>query len=76
MVQLANEDKLTFNLSPILKHRLIKVLNYQLLFKQEKVNTLTAIERTISSFQSALIQRNADLLKLPEILPLAEHQYE
>ncbi|MBV6541120.1 type II CRISPR-associated endonuclease Cas1 [Ursidibacter maritimus] len=76
VVDLANKDKLSFNLSPILKQRLIKVLNYQLLFKQEKVNTLTAIERTISTFQSALSQRNADLLKLPEILPLAEHQYE
>ncbi|PVX31709.1 CRISPR-associated Cas1 family protein [Pasteurella langaaensis DSM 22999] len=76
VVQLANEDKLALNLSPTLKQRLIKVLNYQLLFKQEKVNTLTAIDRTVSSFQSALTQRNADLLKLPEILPLAEHQYE
>ncbi|AFU18642.1 type II CRISPR-associated endonuclease Cas1 [Actinobacillus suis] len=76
VVQLANDDKLAFNLSPILKQRLIKVLNYQLLFKQEKVNTLTGIERSVSSFQSALTQRNADLLKLPEILPLAEHQYE
>ncbi|VEH67462.1 CRISPR-associated endonuclease Cas1, subtype II/NMENI [Rodentibacter pneumotropicus] len=36
VIQLANEDRLSINLSPILKQRLIKVLNYQLLFKQEK----------------------------------------
>lgn len=76
VVQLANEDKLASNLSPILKQRLIKVLNYQLLFKQEKVNALTAIERSVGSLQAALVSKNSDLLKLPEILSLAEHQYE
>ncbi|THA10460.1 type II CRISPR-associated endonuclease Cas1 [Rodentibacter pneumotropicus] len=76
VIQLANEDKLSINLSPILKQRLIKVLNYQLLFKQEKVNTLTAIDRMVSTLQAALISKQAHLLKLPEILPLAEHQYE
>lgn len=76
VVELSHQGKLGINLSPSLKQELIKVLNYQLLFKQEKVNALTAIDRTISSFQSALISKNPSLLKLPEILPLAEHQYE
>lgn len=74
--ELSYQDQLGINLSPNLKQQLIKVLNYQLLFKQEKVNALTAIERTIGSFQSALVSKNPSLLKLPEILPLAEHQYE
>ena len=74
--ELSYQDQLGINLSPNLKQQLIKVLNYQLLFKQEKVNALTAIDRTIGSFQSALVSKNPSLLKLPEILPLAEHQYE
>lgn len=73
---LLKDKKLNSSLTPMAKQRLIKVLNYQMQVKQEQVNTLTAIERSISSFQKALSQKNAELLILPEICKLQEHQYE
>nr|WP_314739112.1 type II CRISPR-associated endonuclease Cas1 [uncultured Haemophilus sp.] len=74
--QLMQDKKLTLNLTPAVKQQLVKVLNYQMLVKQEKVNALTAIERCIASFQTALSQKNATSLILPEISKLQEHQYE
>ena len=70
------KKQLPSSLSPTSKQKLIKVLHYQLLFKQEEVSVLTAIDKTIASFQAALSQKNATLLQLPEICELQEYQYE
>lgn len=74
--QLWQENKLTSHLTPHSKQRLIKILHYQMQFQQETFSVLAAIDRTIGSLQTSLLNKNANLLKLPEILPLKEHQYE
>lgn len=76
VINLLHQGKIQSELNPTAKQELIKVLNYELLFKGEKVNALTAIDRTVASFQGAMFHSEAKSLKLPEILPLAEYQYE
>ncbi|HDR1021902.1 TPA: type II CRISPR-associated endonuclease Cas1 [Pasteurella multocida] len=68
--------KLEVGLSPSTKQSLISILHYQMLFREETFSVLAAIDRTVSSLQIALISQDAKLLKLPEMLPLKEHQYE
>lgn len=58
------------------KQRLIKVLHHQISWNGQTHSVLTAADRCISTFQAALQSKNADLLQLPEMLPLKEHQYE
>ncbi|MBN6074352.1 type II CRISPR-associated endonuclease Cas1 [Aggregatibacter actinomycetemcomitans] len=70
------ENKLQRGLTPTTKQTLIKVLNYQLQANGQVVNVLTSIERTTASLQNALMCKDPNLLKLPEMLPLAEHYYE
>ncbi|MGC7589134.1 type II CRISPR-associated endonuclease Cas1 [Bisgaard Taxon 46] len=68
--------KIEVGLSPSTKQSLISILHYQMLFREETFSVLAAIDRTVSSLQIALISQDAKLLKLPEMLPLKEHQYE
>ncbi|QIM63829.1 subtype II CRISPR-associated endonuclease Cas1 [Pasteurellaceae bacterium Orientalotternb1] len=74
--QLWKEEKLAEHLTPHSKQRLIKILHYQMQFQQETFSVLAAIDRTIGSLQASLIAKSANLLKLPELLPLKEHHYE
>lgn len=74
--QLWQEGKISPHLTPHSKQRLIKILHYQMQFQQETFSVLAAIERTVGSLQACLLAKNANLLKLPEMLPLKEHQYE
>lgn len=70
------QDKLSDGLTPQTKQKLIELLHYQIALNQQSFSVLAAIDRTVSSFQQAVISKDAALLKLPEILPLKEHQYE
>lgn len=72
---LQQQDKLDNGLTPHSKQRLIKILHHQMQFQQETFSVLAAIDRTIGSLQASLTAKNANLLKLPEMLPLKEHQY-
>ncbi|QIW15192.1 subtype II CRISPR-associated endonuclease Cas1 [Pasteurellaceae bacterium RH1A] len=74
--ELVEKDKLDYGLTPSTKQNLIKLLNHQMSLNQQAVSVLTAIDRTVASLQVALLNKNAKLLKLPQMLPLAEHQYE
>lgn len=74
--QLWHTNQLTSGLSPNTKQKLISLLHHQMSFQEETFSVLAAIDRTVGSFQAALTTPNANLLKLPEILPLKEHQYE
>ena len=73
---LFNKNQLSTSLTHNTKQQLIKLLHYQLLFKQEKVSVLTAMDKAISSFQAALSQKKAEKLYLPEIGTLMEQEYE
>lgn len=73
---LFNKNQLSTSLTPNTKQQLIKLLHYQVLFKQEKVSVLTAMDKAISSFQAALSQKKAEILYLPEIGTLMEQEYE
>ncbi|MFZ7173412.1 type II CRISPR-associated endonuclease Cas1 [[Pasteurella] aerogenes] len=74
--QLWQENKLDNGLSPATKQQLIRLLHYQMSINQQTFSVLATIDRSVASFQNALMSKNADLLKLPEILPLGEHRYE
>lgn len=74
--QLWQENKLDKGLSPATKQQLIRLLHYQMSINQQTFSVLATIDRAVASFQNALMSKNADLLKLPEILPLEEHRYE
>ncbi|MDY4279586.1 MAG: type II CRISPR-associated endonuclease Cas1 [[Pasteurella] mairii] len=74
--RLWQEGKLEDGLTPATKQQLIRLLHYQISINQQTFSVLAIIDRTISSFQIALISRNAQQLKLPEMLPLEEHGYE
>lgn len=58
------------------KQDLIKLLNYEIRINSRSYNVLAAIDKTIQSFQAALINKAPTLLMLPEIILLKEHQYE
>lgn len=74
--QLWSEEKLSINLMPQAKQQLIKILYYQMQIHKQTLTVLAAIERTVSSLQSVLSTQRIELFKLPEMLPLMEHQYE
>ncbi|MDO4431544.1 MAG: CRISPR-associated endonuclease Cas1, partial [Lonepinella koalarum] len=74
--QLWQGDKLADSLTPYTKQKLVGLLHYQMRFQDQTFSTLAAIDRTIGSLQNAISQKDPSLLKLPEILPLKEHQYE
>ncbi|MDU8925333.1 type II CRISPR-associated endonuclease Cas1 [Pasteurellaceae bacterium LIM206] len=74
--QLEQENKLPNTLTPHAKQRLIKLLHYQMQFGGQIFSVLAAVDRTVGSLQTALLNKNAVLLRLPEILPLKEHEYE
>lgn len=74
--QLSQQQKLEPTLTPTAKQQMIKILNYQMQVDQQKVNVLTAIDKMIGSLQASILNRQADKLKLPSIIPLAEHNYE
>ena len=74
--QLWQENKLDNGLSPATKQQLIRLLHYQMSINQQMFSVLATIDRAVASFQNALMSKDADLLKLPEILPLEEHCYE
>ncbi|HEZ6415776.1 TPA: type II CRISPR-associated endonuclease Cas1, partial [Neisseria meningitidis] len=59
-----------------IKQHLIKILYYQTSIERQHFSTLAAIDKMISSFQAGVTDKNAKQLKLPEILPLKEYQYE
>ena len=63
-------------LSPKIKQQLVALLHHQILLDGQKYSLLAAIDRTIQSFQAALIQKNTHCLKLPEMLPLKVQAYE
>ncbi|MDU5727863.1 MAG: type II CRISPR-associated endonuclease Cas1, partial [Neisseria sp.] len=52
------------------------ILHYQICIERQHFSTLAAIDKMISSFQASVTNKNAKQLKLPEILPLKEYQYE
>ncbi|WP_338809177.1 type II CRISPR-associated endonuclease Cas1 [Neisseria leonii] len=58
------------------KSRLIELLHHQIALDGRTFSLLAAIDRTVQSFQTALIQGDAAALKLPEILPLKVQSYE
>ncbi len=74
--ELWQDDKLADSLTPHTKQKLVGLLHYQMRFQDQTFSTLAAIDRTIGSLQNAISQKDPSLLKLPEILPLKEHQYE
>lgn len=57
------------------KQSLISLLHYQIQLETQKLSVLTAINRTVESFQSVLLEK-ATQVKLPYLLPLREHHYE
>ncbi|WP_040976514.1 type II CRISPR-associated endonuclease Cas1 [Necropsobacter massiliensis] len=74
--QLWENGTLSEHLSPSTKQSLIKLLHYQMTFQQETLSVLAAIDGCVGSLQTALLNKNADWLKMPEIRSLAEHFYE
>ena len=73
---LHDQGRLKENLTPNAKQQLVAILNQQICLDRQTFSVLAAIDRTTASFQASLADKNAKLLKLPEILPLKEHQYE
>ena len=70
------EGRLKTELTPNIKQNLIKTLHCQISIERQHFSTLAAIDKMISSFQASVTDKNAKQLKLPEILPLKEYQYE
>lgn len=58
------------------KRALIQLLHHQIRLDGKIFSVLAAIDRTIQSFQAALIEQDICVLRLPELLPLKEHSYE
>lgn len=73
---LYDKGSLKLELSPDSKQNLIRILHCQVCMEQKTLSTLTAIDRMAASLKPALSEKNAKLLKLPEILPLKEYRYE
>jgi hypothetical protein len=76
VIHLHKQGRLKTELTPNLKQNLIKILHYQICIERQHFSTLAAIDKMISSFQASVTNKNAKQLKLPEILPLKEYQYE
>ncbi len=58
-----------------LKQKLIALLCHQIFLETQRYTVLSAIDRTIQSFQSILMY-GAKTLRLPEMLDLKVHEYE
>ena len=76
IIHLYEQGRLKTDLTPNIKQNLIKTLHCQICVEQQHFSTLAAIDQMISSFQASVTNKNAKQLKLPEILPLKEYQYE
>lgn len=74
--QLAVLGSLKDVLTPSSKQQLIKLLHYQMGWQKQIFTILGVIDRTVASFQAAVVEKNVALLKLPEIVSLKEHRYE
>lgn len=70
------QGKLEANLTPTAKQSLIKLLNYQMQCRNEVSSVLTVIDRFVGSLQQAVQQSQPERLNLPEMLPLAEYQFD
>lgn len=73
---LIQQDKLSATLTPLTKQRLIRILQHQIQCNDQTFSVLAGIDRAVSSLQACIVAKNPNLLKLPEMLPLKEHQYE
>ncbi|ATD64699.1 type II CRISPR-associated endonuclease Cas1 [Neisseria weixii] len=76
VIQLKERGRLREQLNTMAKQQLISVLHHQMMIEQQSFSTLAAIDKMISSFQTALSQKNARFLKLPELQTLKAYQYE
>ena len=76
ILNLKEQGRLKSELMPQTKQALIRILHSQVGIEQQTFSTLAAIDKMIASFQPSLAAKNVKLLKLPEILPLKEYQYE
>ncbi len=74
--QLHDQGRLNEHLSPVSKQTLISLLHHQIRLEQQTFSVLAAIDRSAASLQASLAEKNAKLLKLPELLPLQPHHYE
>ncbi|XXQ68187.1 type II CRISPR-associated endonuclease Cas1 [Neisseriaceae bacterium B1] len=74
--ELALSGCLKDELTPHSKQQLVKLLHYQMRWQGQIFTTLGAIDRTVASFQAALIAKKSHLLRLPEMVVLKEHCYE
>lgn len=63
-------------LTPNIKQQLISLLYHQILLKNKMYTVLAAIDRTVQSFQAALLENSNKILKLPQIQDLKVHDYE
>lgn len=71
-----SHNRLPENLDTAWKSRLVALLHHQIALDGKTYSLLAAIDRTVQSFQAALSARDADLLKLPQMLPLKVQDYE
>jgi len=76
VIHLHEQGCLKTELTPGIKQNLIKTLHCQIRIEQQHFSTLAAIDKMVSPFQASVTNKNAKQLKLPEILPLKEYQYE
>ncbi|WP_165088892.1 type II CRISPR-associated endonuclease Cas1 [Neisseria yangbaofengii] len=76
VTQLKEKGRLKEQLDTMAKQQLISVLHHQMMIEEQSFSTLAAIDKMISSFQTALSQKNARFLKLPELQTLKAYQYE
>ena len=70
------QRRLPESLDTVWKSRLLGLLHHQILLDGKTYSVLAAIDRTVQSLQVACSQRDAALLKLPEMLPLKVQDYE
>ena len=67
----AEEDS---ELSPEIKRELTNLVNYDIIIAEKKYTISYAIELTVKSFSSLLMDKRKDLL-LPELIQLEKHKY-
>lgn len=74
--QQLEKNKLSEELTPKSKTSLIRLLNYQIRLKERNYSVLSAMDKSINSLQSAVLNQEVNLLILPQLIYLQEHQYE
>ena len=62
-------------LTTAIKRQLVNLVNYNIVIDGKKYALSYAIERSIQSFSSVLMERRKDLL-MPELIALEQHTYE